>query len=1406
MPMETATKSFRHQDYTVAWICALHLEMTAAAAMLDERHPDLLAMPNDDNSYILGRIYGHNVAIACLPAGVYGTTAATKVATQMLSTFTSIRVCLMVGIGGGVPSERNDIRLGDVVVSKPTRDFGGVIQYDHGKTVTGGRFERTGILNKPPSVLLTAVSRLQAEHELRPSRVPALLLDAVARNPRAREKFVYCGEDQDLLFDCEYDHPDPGNTCKKCDTRRLVPRPARTSHDPVIHYGLIASGNQVMKDGRSRDNQARDLDFLCFEMEAAGLMDNFPCLVIRGICDYSDSHKTKQWQRYAAATAAAYSKELLSVVHASHVADTLPAGSVTDVLYYKGAPPSMVNCPRSEIVLKESQGIEGLLERISTYDHEKIHQRLSRKRLAGTAHWFLDHPEFKAWLTEKRHSSLWCSGKIGSGKTMIATAAIERAKYEFGSPTVFFYCMNEQPTALDASSILSSFIRQLCENLQRMSRPIPEDVAREIRKFFGHNKVVADLDDLRDIFTRCFPHVSDTIYVVDGIDALDREHAKLLLEIFRSLFVDPRAHQGSRILLLSRDQVPGYINIDTFMPGIRQISTATNVMEDIKTYIDSSITDKTMCRKITDDSSLLKEIRQRLLAESSGMFLWVYLQLEILWDTCYTDAEIRFALASLPKGLEDTYGRCMERIDRKDGRVLKVLKWVSFATSPLHIEELREAIAFDLEDTAWNLEKIPRKEFVIGCCANLVVLDSTDDCVRFAHSSVKQYLEKYRERNTIQGYPTRAQGVLECGEFCVTYLSFSDFSLQLSIRRKEEAAVAVPPPILLAQESLPGLFSRRFLQKPRDQKRSVSVQFREIRTASTPDRTRYRFIDYAVKNWALQTKQIPRTSQVWEKFERLATCFNETWNFHPWISGGRSASSRLHSLFGWAVTEQHEPLLSIAQAAVPDLQRVCDLPLIGESLPALHVAAKLGNATIFEILLNICKVTEQDLEGFTALHHAASRGHLAICQLLLRAKKMKVNARSKSQCTPLWLAASNGHEEVVSLLIEKQADIMASDALIHQAPISRGAENGHKAVVKVLIEKGADLEARDKRWGQTPLLWAAENGHGAVVKVLLDKGADLEAKDEHWGRTALSWAAGNGHGAVVRVLLEKGADFEVKDMEWGRTPLSWAAENGHEAVVKVLLEEGADIEAKDKDLGQTPLSRAAGNGHEAVVRVLLEKGADFEAKDDDLGQRPLSRAAARGHEAVVRVLLEKGAYIEAKDNNFGQTPLSRAAGHGHEAVVRVLLENGAYTEAKDKDYCQTPLSEATARGHEAVVKLLLENGADVEARDKRWGQTPLLRAARNGNEAVVRVLLEKGADIEARDMESGRTSLSWAAGNGYEGVAKVLLEKGADPGLAFQVYTGDPKQHTGGKHNTHSAVEACSNIQVFNTRRQRVVS
>lgn len=102
-----------HGDYTVGWICALPTELAVAVTMLDKRHNPLPQPAHDHNNYTLGRVGIHNVAIACLPSGVTGTTSASVVPSHLLFTFPSFRFGLMVGVGGGAPGPKNDIRLGD---------------------------------------------------------------------------------------------------------------------------------------------------------------------------------------------------------------------------------------------------------------------------------------------------------------------------------------------------------------------------------------------------------------------------------------------------------------------------------------------------------------------------------------------------------------------------------------------------------------------------------------------------------------------------------------------------------------------------------------------------------------------------------------------------------------------------------------------------------------------------------------------------------------------------------------------------------------------------------------------------------------------------------------------------------------------------------------------------------------------------------------------------------------------------------------------------------------------------------------------------------------------------------------------------------------------------------------------
>lgn len=305
--------------YTVGWITALPLEHAAATAMLDERHEkplDFIQPHNDPNFYTWGRIGKHNVVISTVAAGVYDTTSAAATALPILLSFPQIRIGLLVGIGAGIarPDQGRDIRLGDIVVSQSDGRDGGVAQYDLGKA----KPVLTGFLNSPPAVLLKALAQLRMQHRFKPSKVPEFLQEMVKRYPKmakSKHGYIHQGFENDRLFKSTYKHvryPD----CRNCDPNEEVQREERDSAEPEIHYGIIVSGNMVIKDAATRDKIVERIveQCICFEMEAAGLMNNFPCLVIRGICDYADSHQNDRWQRYAAATAAAYGKELLGYV------------------------------------------------------------------------------------------------------------------------------------------------------------------------------------------------------------------------------------------------------------------------------------------------------------------------------------------------------------------------------------------------------------------------------------------------------------------------------------------------------------------------------------------------------------------------------------------------------------------------------------------------------------------------------------------------------------------------------------------------------------------------------------------------------------------------------------------------------------------------------------------------------------------------------------------------------------------------------------------------------------------------------------------------------------------------------------------------------------------------------------
>lgn len=332
--MSARQRQFSPQDYTVGWLCALPLtEQLAALVMLDEEHQaPTTKSANDHNAYIYGSIGSHNIVITCMPLGQPGTTSASRMVGSIPNTFPNLRFYLFVGVGGGIPrnpphsNQAQDIHLGDVVVGlDDTAGVAGVVQYDLIRDYGPKKRDLLGIFDKPHPELLNNLSLLF-------TRIKAGKSDPIRHLGKLADlepNFSEHPPGGDRLYQSSCKHKNGAANCDQCPTDQLVDRSERPNPKvPIFHRGQILSGNSVIKDSDRRDELSREYPHArCFEMEAAGVVDQTHCLVIRGIADYADSHKNGTWQPYAAGTAAAFARELLLTVQPSNIQQIGPVNS-----------------------------------------------------------------------------------------------------------------------------------------------------------------------------------------------------------------------------------------------------------------------------------------------------------------------------------------------------------------------------------------------------------------------------------------------------------------------------------------------------------------------------------------------------------------------------------------------------------------------------------------------------------------------------------------------------------------------------------------------------------------------------------------------------------------------------------------------------------------------------------------------------------------------------------------------------------------------------------------------------------------------------------------------------------------------------------------------------------------------
>ncbi|KAM0239457.1 hypothetical protein ACHAP5_008379 [Fusarium lateritium] len=333
------------RGFEIAMICALPREANAANLLFDQfwdDEGDLYGRADGDtNTYITGRIGGHNVVLAVLPS--MGTSSAAAATASLRSSYTGLKLAILVGICGGIPRINNfDVYLGDVVVSKA------IVQYDYGRqypeyfAIKNTVEDSLGRANKDIRSLLTVFEtelmreRLQTEASKHLKHLQEVAREA-SKKKRRQASYQYPGTKEDKLYPATYAHrhrkwcsvcaDGPDAFCKSastascaeagCDSASLTIRERLEEiipggdFRPEVFIGRIGSGNTVMKSGEDRDQIATQNNLIAFEMEGAGVWDEVPCIVVKGICDYADSHKNKAWQDFAAATAAAVAKAIL---------------------------------------------------------------------------------------------------------------------------------------------------------------------------------------------------------------------------------------------------------------------------------------------------------------------------------------------------------------------------------------------------------------------------------------------------------------------------------------------------------------------------------------------------------------------------------------------------------------------------------------------------------------------------------------------------------------------------------------------------------------------------------------------------------------------------------------------------------------------------------------------------------------------------------------------------------------------------------------------------------------------------------------------------------------------------------------------------------------------------------------
>ncbi|KAK6525439.1 hypothetical protein TWF694_005576 [Orbilia ellipsospora] len=803
---QAAGQQYPYSDYTIAWVTILEEEWIAAGFMLDEQHPRPDSLPNDPNSYKVGRIGRHNVVITRLPRA--GTDAGSHAVSNLWRTFRNIRFVFLIGVGGGAPGEpvsensnKEDLRLGDVVVAFQENEnesqigekvqekeiyvhkvynlikafrVGFVLQYDFGKDMANGEFNNRSYIRKPQTEVINCMRYWKSEQRAGETNLNNFLNDSLTKIEEKIQQGTAPG-----LGDYRFPGRKHDNLHKVTDdaageraaniSPELVTRIERKHNLPIVHYGLIACANRVMGDGRKREELRRKHGVMCFEMEAAGLMNDFPCIVIRGISDYSDGNKDVDydWKPWASLTAAAAAKDLLSTIQPSSVETTR---TVVEILNH-------VNDAMEERnkAIEAQKSIAKLKKRISfSEDLSKgLKDKYCQKAQKGTGEWMQNEEQFKNWTSDTpRNKVLWVCGKHGVGKSYLCALTIENIEEAYGKPSVI-YAFIHKDERTNTNRLFCQLASQLLSAILDNATEIPEYLKDFLDLEKSDTKKIIRLISSLLLARSSEGNGPPTYIFVDGLDereyfdkATGEDRPKEENYSFIKTLVEIANTPSTSIRLWFSSQPIGNITEcfkDLGVPSIEITTEKTDrdVLQYLESAVPKSVIQDEESREVIRDYI---EIRFNSQFRSDATFLWARSICHDLKEA-YDEDSVKDILESVPSNLDGQYTNTMEKIKQKskEGPNIRksappvwkiVLSMLVFAYRPLRLFELMEGVAI-LRGNSENLKPPRNSQEILDACMSFTTLlhehtieiasmdykTMESSIVVLCHSSVRQFLE-----------------------------------------------------------------------------------------------------------------------------------------------------------------------------------------------------------------------------------------------------------------------------------------------------------------------------------------------------------------------------------------------------------------------------------------------------------------------------------------------------------------------------------------------------------------------------------------------------------------------------------------------------------------------------------------